>query len=114
MLLRLRCLGTPDALLVGVYLILGGVARFVEESYRAEPQTPVVRGLHIYQWIAVASLVIGMVTTTLPSTTAATAFSPPGSALVLATLILALATGFAMGVDFPRSNRRFSRLAPAD
>ena len=114
MLLRLRCLGTPDALLVGAYLILGGVARFVEESYRAEPQTPVVVGLHIYQWIAVASLVIGMVTTTLPSTTAATAFSPPGSALVLATLILALATGFAMGVDFPRSNRRFSRLAPAD
>ena len=31
-----------------------------------------------------------------------------------AALVLALVTGFAMGVDFPRSNRRFSRLAPAD
>lgn len=113
-LLRLRFLGTPDALLVGVYLILGGVARFVEESYRAEPQTSVVAGLHIYQWIAMASLVMGIVTTTLPSTTAARAFSPPGAPLVLAALVLALVTGFAMGVDFPRSNRRFSRLASAD
>jgi protein-S-isoprenylcysteine O-methyltransferase Ste14 len=114
LLLRLRCLGTPDALLVGIYLILGGVARFVEESYRAEPQTPIVAGLHIYQWMAVLSLVMGMVTTTLASATATSAFSPPGAPLMLAALVLALAAGFAMGVDFPRSNRRFSRLAPAD
>jgi len=113
-LLRLRCLGAPDALLVGVYLILGGVARFVEESYRAEPQTPVVAGLHIYQWIAVASLVVGVATTALPSTSATRAFSPPAVPLIVAALVLALVTGFAMGVDFPRSNRRFSRLAPAD
>jgi len=29
-------------------------------------------------------------------------------------LAMAAVTGFAMGVDFPRSNRRFSRLAPSD
>jgi protein-S-isoprenylcysteine O-methyltransferase Ste14 len=113
-LLRLRWLGAPDSLLVGVYLILGGCARFVEESYRAEPQTRVVAGLHIYQWMAVASLVMGAVTTTLPSATATSAFSPPGVPLVLAALVLALVTAFAMGVDFPRSNRRFSRLAAVD
>jgi len=29
-------------------------------------------------------------------------------------LLLALLAGFSMGIDFPRSNRRFSRLAPVD
>jgi hypothetical protein len=27
---------------------------------------------------------------------------------------MAMLAGFALGVDFPASNRRFSRLAPAD
>src|SRR5450759_1460353 len=34
---RKECL-TPDS---GVYLILSGMGRFVEEAYRGEPQTPV-------------------------------------------------------------------------
>jgi protein-S-isoprenylcysteine O-methyltransferase Ste14 len=113
-LLRLRCLGAPDALLVGVYLILGGATRFVEESYRAEPQTPIVAGLHIYQWVAIASVMMGAVCTALPSLATSPPFSPPTTSLVLAALALALASGFAMGIDFPGSNRRFSRLAPAD
>jgi hypothetical protein len=41
-------------------------------------------------------------------------FSPPTGGLVVAALALALVTGCAMGVDFPGSNRRFSRLAAAD
>jgi protein-S-isoprenylcysteine O-methyltransferase Ste14 len=113
-LARLRCLGASDGLLVGVYLILGGVARFVEESYRAEPQTPIVAGLHIYQWVAVASVLMGAVCTTLPSGTTVPPFAPLSTGLVVAALILALLTGFAMGVDFPGSDRRFSRLAAAD
>jgi len=113
-LLRLRFVGAPDALLVGLYLILSGIARFVEESFRAEPQTPVIAGLHSYQWIAVASVVLGMVTSTIPSANAVPAFSPLDGPFVIGAFALALVTGFAMGVDFPRSNRRFSRLAAAD
>jgi protein-S-isoprenylcysteine O-methyltransferase Ste14 len=114
LLARLRCLGAPDALLVGVYLILGGTARFVEESYRAEPQTPIVAGLRIYQWVAIASVVMGAICTTLSSPAVHLPFSPPTGGLVVAALALALVTGCAMGVDFPGSNRRFSRLAAAD
>lgn len=41
-------------------------------------------------------------------------FAAPTPALLLGALVLALATGFAMGVDFPNSNARFSRLAGVD
>jgi prolipoprotein diacylglyceryltransferase len=114
LVLRLRVLEAPDALVVGVYLILGGVARFVEESFRAEPQTPVVAGLHSYQWIAIASVLLGMACTTIPSAPASPAFSVPDAPLVWSALAMALVTGTAMGVDFPKSNKRFSRLASAD
>jgi protein-S-isoprenylcysteine O-methyltransferase Ste14 len=113
-LARLRVVGATDALLVGSYLILGGTARFVEESYRAEPQTPVVAGLHIYQWIAIASVVIGAFCTTFPSSSSAPPFAPVSGGLLAAAVVLAVLTGLSMGMDFPGSNRRFSRLAPAD
>ena len=113
-LVRLRVLGTPDALLVGVFLMLGGVARFVEESYRAEPQTPTIGGLHSYQWIAIASLVAGIVCTTIPSDPVSAGFFLPEPLLVWSAFGMAVLVGFALGVDFPRSNRRFSRLAAGD
>ena len=37
-------------------LTASGMARFVEESYRAEPQTLIVGGLRLYQWLAIGSL----------------------------------------------------------
>lgn len=114
LLLRLRLIGAPDAILVASYLILGGCARFVEESFRAEPQTPTVAGLHSYQWIAAASVLAGIVATGLPATPAAQPFSPPTVSLIWSALILGVITGAAMGVDLPKSNRRFSRLASAD
>ena len=113
-LLRLRVLGAPDALLVGVFLILGAVARFVEESYRAEPQTPTIAGLHSYQWIAIASLLAGIVCTTLPPGVPSAGFTIPTPGLLWSALGIAVLVGAAMGVDFPRSNRRFSRLAAGD
>jgi len=114
LLWRIHTLGAADALVVGVYLILSGLARFVEESYRGEPQTPIIGGLHSYQWLAIGSLLSGALLTALGPTTATRGPAPAPGALAAGTLVLAIVFGFAMGVDFPRSNRRFSRLAPAD
>jgi protein-S-isoprenylcysteine O-methyltransferase Ste14 len=113
-LLRLRSLGAPDVLVLGLYLMLGGIARFVEEGYRAEPQTPVIGGLHSYQWIAVASLFAGMWCTALPPTTATVGFTGPTIEMAIAACVAGAIAGAAMGIDLPGSNRRFSRLAPAD
>lgn len=110
-LLRLWSLGARLSLIAGVYLILAGVARFVEESYRGEPQTLVVGGLRIYQWFAVASFLVGAAVTTIPAGAA------PGLILwldiraLIAALLFGACAGFAMGVDFPGSGRRFARLA---
>jgi prolipoprotein diacylglyceryltransferase/protein-S-isoprenylcysteine O-methyltransferase Ste14 len=113
-MIRLKTLPTPDAMLLGIYLMLSGCARFVEESYRAEPQTPVVGGLRIYQWLALLSVVAGALCTVLPSEPARPGFEAPGAMLWLAAVGMALVGGAAMGLDFPGSSRRFSRLAAAD
>jgi prolipoprotein diacylglyceryltransferase len=111
-LLRLWSLGASLSLVAGVYLILAGIARFVEEAYRGEPQTALVGGLRLYQWLAIVSFALGIGITTLPSGVAVglpTTFEPR---TLIAALMFGAATGFAMGVDFPRSARRFARLAP--
>lgn len=113
-LLRLRALGAADVLVLGLYLILSGIARFVEESYRAEPQTRILGGLHIYQWLAIVQAAAGIVTTILPAMPRAAGFVAPSPALLIAAAGMALLAGAALGVDFPRSNRPYSRLADAD
>jgi hypothetical protein len=113
-LLRLTFLGAPDSLLLGIYLMLAAIARFVEESYRAEPQTAILGGLHTYQWLAVGSLLAGIACTMLPPDHPGLRFEAPDGTLLWCALGMGLLTGFAMGVDFPGSNRRFSRLAAAD
>jgi hypothetical protein len=111
-LVRLWVLGAPLSLIAGAYFMLNGVARFVEESYRGEPQTPVVGGLRIYQWLAILSLAAGAVLTTLPSGAA------PGLPPVLDVRVLVGALGFgvacglAMGADVPSGTGRYTRLAP--
>ena len=113
-LLRLRALGAADVLVLGLYLILSGIARFVEESYRAEPQTRIIAGLHLYQWLALVQAAAGIVTTTLPATPRAAGFAAPTPLLLASAVVMALLFGAALGVDFPRSNRPYSRLADAD
>lgn len=114
LLIRLRILGAPDPLVLGGYLMASGIARFVEESYRAEPQTMIVGGLRLYQWLAIGSLLAGILCTLLPAEPRAPGFAAPTATLLGAAVGMALLTGVMMGVDFPGSNRRFSRLAPAD
>jgi hypothetical protein len=111
LLLRLWSLGATYGLVAGAYFILAGVARFVEESYRGEPQTAIVGSLRIYQWMAVLSVACGIALTMIPGAGA------PGLAVVLDSRVLVTGVlygtlvGFAMGVDFPGSRRRFARLA---
>jgi protein-S-isoprenylcysteine O-methyltransferase Ste14 len=97
------------AFIFGMYLILTGIGRFVEEAYRGEVQTPIYKGLRLYQWTALISVLIGMAMTCIPTE------APIGhAAFDWPTLWYAIVGGafttFAMGIDFPRSNARFSRL----
>lgn len=107
---RLWTLGAPMQLIVGVYLILSGAGRFVEEAYRGEPQTPVVGGLRVYQWLALASLIAGALVTALGRGGAAPAAGGPACSAWLAGVVFGMVVWFAQGVDFPGANRRFSRL----
>jgi hypothetical protein len=111
LLVRLWSLGGALSLIAGSYLILAGAARFVEESYRGEPQTPVVGGMRLYQWLAASSFVTGIVVTSLPSVPAPVIRMTLDVRLLAAAVAYGLVTCCAMGVDFPGSARRFARLA---
>jgi prolipoprotein diacylglyceryltransferase len=110
LLLRLWFARADLGFIVGAYFILSAAARFMEEAYRGEPQTVRFGGLAIYQWLALVFVVAGAIFTVLPSPSA-----PPVNDLSAWPLLYAVPFGllvwFAMGVDFPESNRRFSRLA---
>lgn len=108
-LLRLLELRVASSVLCGVYLLLTSAGRFVEEAYRGEPQTKIVLGLRLYQWIAVVTAVVGAVLTCLPSAPVQ-AFSPLRAGTVVLALLCGLGAWFATGMDFPESSRRFARL----
>lgn len=101
----------PFSLIVGLYFILSGLGRFVEEAYRGEVQTNIVRGLRSYQWMSIVFVLIGIVLTCFP-----TQATPGWPSLQWNVQLLSASFGFALlviflfGVDFPVSNRRFSRL----
>lgn len=107
-LTRLLILHVSCGMICGVYLILSGMFRFVEENLRGEPQTPVRFGLRLYQWISIASIVAGAVITTL-RTPPMPIFQFHAGAVYVA-LGCGVAGWFVSGVDFPESNRRFARL----
>jgi protein-S-isoprenylcysteine O-methyltransferase Ste14 len=108
-LLRLWMLALPLSFVGGTYLVLMGLSRFVEEHYRGEPQTASVGGLRLYQWLAIGFVIVGAGVTAIGGHPA-----PPPRGLTVSVwpwlAALAVLTYVAYGVDFPRSNRRFSRL----
>ncbi|MEW8977931.1 MAG: prolipoprotein diacylglyceryl transferase family protein [Symbiobacterium sp.] len=112
LLFRLWAVGAPVGVVIGLYLILSGLARFVEEAYRGEPQTPTVARLRLYQWLAVGSALLGVPFTLVNVPPPDPAPVTPG--MLAAALLVGLVAWFVTGVDFPGSNRRFSRLAAAD
>jgi protein-S-isoprenylcysteine O-methyltransferase Ste14 len=107
-LIRLWHSGCPVSLICGVYAIGNGISRFVEEAYRGEPQTTIVWGLRLYQWMAMGSVIAGAILTTL-RWPAAPALTPSGPGMLWALAFAAIA-GAAMGVDFPETNRPLARL----
>ncbi len=109
LLLRLWAIQAPLQFIAGVYFILIGLGRFVEEHFRGEPQTAVIAGLRLYQWLAIAFVVGGAVLTTLGPTAAPSAMALDARVLPIA-LVVGVIYYVAYGVDFPGSNRRFSRL----
>jgi len=110
LLLRLRVAGAGAFLIAGLYLVLAGLARFVEEAYRGEPQTRCWAGLALYQWMAAGSFVLGMAVMALPGPTLPP-MHPPGLWLLISSLLWALICAGALSVDLPGSSRRFSRLS---
>ena len=99
------------SLIVATYLIVAGAARFMEEAFRGEPQTAAYGGLTIYQWLAVAMVAGGMPMTAIRSGPLGPLFAP-NSIQLSGALIVGLISALAMGVDFPESTRRFTRLTP--
>jgi hypothetical protein len=108
-LARLWSIGAPLHLIAGVYLILSGLARFVEEAYRGEPQTPTIAGLRLYQWIAIVSVMAGATITAIANSSPAPAPRFTGTGIALASFF-ALLSALALGADAPESKRRFGRL----
>ena len=106
---RLWALHFPLHFIGGTYLLLTGVGRFAEEAYRGEPQTPIFAGLRLYQWIAILTILIGALITALGHSDAAPEPQFHWQALGVAALF-GIVCWFALGVDFPDSDRRFARL----
>lgn len=102
-------LGATSSFLGGMYLILSSLARFVEEQYRGEPQTLKKYGLAIYQWLAVALFVTGILFSMTSGAHLAPAFSITMDGAVIS-LAAGVVAGVFMSVDLPYSRRRFSRL----
>lgn len=105
-----RCVyeSLPATFITGLYLILNGAARFVEESLRGEAQTPYFMNMRVYQWLALLSILAGCIITCLNSNPL------PAISWYLPNLLHAVLYGVLIaavyGMDFPSSHLRFSRL----
>ena len=110
-LARLWSLQMPLSLFGGTYLILSGLARFVEETYRGERQTPVFGRLAIYHWMALGSMAAGCAITCLRSPVAIVPPAWPAATVWLAAIGGFVAFFLAMAVDFPGSRTKFARLS---
>src|SRR5205085_4940737 len=109
LLIRLWIAGAPLQCIAGTAFVLTGLGRFVEEHFRGEPQTRIVAGMRIYQWLAIASVIAGAIMMAAGNTPAPPPVALDAYAWTIA-LIVGVFTYIAYGVDFPRLNTRFARL----
>ncbi len=108
-LARFWSLSLPPTFIAGMYLILNGMGRFVEESFRGEPQTPILGKLRLYQLMAILSVLSGIIFTMIKTDISLPSVQFNWTSIIAAG-IFGLFTWFALGVDFPDSNKRFARL----
>ncbi|MCC3860908.1 prolipoprotein diacylglyceryl transferase family protein [Pseudemcibacter aquimaris] len=109
-LFRLMVIETQTSIIIGIYLMLLSIFRFVEESFRGEAQTLIVNNLTIYQWISIGLLVIGSIFTMIPSQVLLaqqSLLSFPNSFVAISFGVI---VAIFMSIDFPNSKFRFSRL----
>jgi protein-S-isoprenylcysteine O-methyltransferase Ste14 len=97
--------------IIGLYLIMTGIERFAEDAYRGEKQTIIRRGLKENQWIAIMALLTGILVTTIPGPVSLKAEGTLDLVFFSTIFMGGLITAFAMSMDFPKSNLRFSRLS---
>jgi len=107
--LRLWFYGAELSFLFGMYLMLNGLGRFVEEAYRGEPQTPIFAKLRLYQWISLVSFLTGAFFTCVEVEMPYLHHSISWQTFAWAAFNWVFVQ-FLMGVDFPKSQIRFSRL----
>lgn len=114
LLIRLWMLQAEITLIIGLYLVLTGFLRFVEEGYRGEIQTPKYYELASYQWLCLLFIVLGcsvmclnlgLTAPVIPSVN----FSN-GVPMIMWALVGGVIGSVVGSVDFPCSNKPFSRL----
>jgi len=108
-LFRLYQVHVTAVFICGIYLLLSGLGRFVEEAYRGEPQTRIVAGLRFYQWLAIVCVIAGAAFTCVHSPAILTG-APLHAGAVALSIAGGILTWMVSGVDFPESTRRFARL----
>ncbi len=92
-LIRLFNIGISSSFIIGIYLILRGTGRLVEESFRDGAQRPYWAGIKISQWIAILYILAGIIFTAIPNT-AVLVFQPNFLSVILASVTGILAAGY--------------------
>jgi prolipoprotein diacylglyceryltransferase len=98
-------------LIISLYFILTGLARFVEEAYRGEVQTPIYCQHKVYQWTSIVFLLLGILISTIPCENTARLTFCFHTIYLTPSIIFACMTTFAMGIDLPDSNMKYARLS---
>jgi phosphatidylglycerol:prolipoprotein diacylglycerol transferase len=98
-------------LIVSLYFILIGLSRFVEENFRGEIQTPIYLKLKIYQWMSILFVLIGIGISLMPFDDQIRLKLIWKGEYIIPSIIFAVISAFAMGMDFPESKKRFSKLS---
>ncbi len=112
--LRLIALGAPASFVVAVFLVGNAAARFVEEAYRGEPQTPVYKGLKLYQWLALGQFLLGCLIAMTDSGPASLPSTGLGDWILITAISFTFAAvaSIAYSIDLPEGKVRWSRLTP--
>ena len=97
-------------LIISLYMILIGLSRFVEETFRGEVQTPVYFNLKIYQWMSIIFVLSGIVITMIPMNDSTRLNFHCRLIYLIPSILFGFFAAFVLGMDFPESKRRFSRL----